>query len=160
MLTFSGNLLSANPQPINLGKKMSAGLDGPREDCWFNCGQNLVPNQKVSSTGIRHKDIHGIAMKEEVRETLEKQFDLIGLYELSLKILRKAYDGTQTAIISLPMEVAVNASSGESKNWLVYMVAVSVRHLGVINTNRICGRYKATLTTVRRRKQSARKIWL
>ncbi|CAD7078607.1 unnamed protein product [Hermetia illucens] len=53
------------------------------------------------------KDIDEITTKEEVREALEKQFDLAGLQESVVKTLRKAYRGTQTAIISLPAENAL-----------------------------------------------------
>lgn len=39
------------------------------------------------------KNMIDIPIKEEVREVLEKQFDLIGLQESAVKTIRKAYGG-------------------------------------------------------------------
>lgn len=52
------------------------------------------------------KDIDEITTKEEVCEALEQQSELVGLQESAAKTARKVSDGTQTAIVSLPVEAA------------------------------------------------------
>lgn len=65
------------------------------------------------------REVRQTLMKEKIREVLEKEFKLIGFKESTVKTLRKAYGGSQTAIITLSVKAALKLlAAGRGKNRL------------------------------------------
>jgi Zinc knuckle len=75
------------------------------------------------------KDMDEITSKTELLTALKEHFSLPGLQENAIKSMRGAYGGTQTAIISLPMEAARKVlSTGRLKiGWTICRLREYVR---------------------------------
>lgn len=91
-------------------KESSSGTEGLRKMMDEKIQDMAVTRVLIQEVQIEVKDLDELATAEEVQKALHTQLDSLGSnIEVKVKSIRKAYGGTQTAVVSLPLALAKEA---------------------------------------------------
>ena len=104
-------------------KKSSVGkTDDFRNQVLNSLGENVAVRSQKHEIYIQCKDLDEVTSREEICTALKEQFKLEEFGEASIVSLRKAYGGTQTATMRLPVESAQKLLAvGKIRiGWVVY----------------------------------------
>ena len=109
---------------FELAKEEGAKRDVLREAVTKALGEKAKVTVRTQEIYVVCRDLEEDTTKDDVLEALKKQLQTDSLSESAIRSLRTAYGGTQTAVISLPFELAKRVlSAGKVKiGWTICRV--------------------------------------
>lgn len=114
---------------FELKKEEGVKRDSLKEAVTQALGDTATVTVRTHEINVVCRDMDEVTTKEEVLEALKKQLEISSLPESAIRSLREAYGGTQTAVISLPFELAKKIlAAGKVKiGWTICRVREATR---------------------------------
>ena len=92
---------------LELSKSADKSADNFRGKVESVLGEEAEVRARKQEIVVECKDLDEVTSREDICAALKQQFNLGDIDQSAIKRMKKAYGGTQTAIISLPAESAI-----------------------------------------------------